>query len=187
MWGDPSWTLREARAAYFAAQGLPADGGYEDRWVVTWFGPIPFAFPNTAGRRRIARVHDLHHLATGYGTDVLGEAEIAAWEIGSGVRDKSALRLELRVLGFALPRAPRRIFQAFVRGRGCRNLVDTPCDDALLARSVGWLRGELGLAREPAAPTSRDRWLFARWAASAVAIVWGPLIPLAALAWWLWG
>ncbi len=25
--------------------------------------------------------NDLHHVATGYGTDVLGEAEIGAWEL----------------------------------------------------------------------------------------------------------
>jgi hypothetical protein len=186
MWGGPDSTLREARAAYLAEQGLPSDGGYADRWVVTWFGPLPFAFPNTAGRRRIAPVHDLHHVATGYATDLRGEAEIAAWEIGSGVRDRTALRLELRVLGFALPREPRRIFRAFVRGRHSRNLMDVPCDDALLARSVADLRRQLGLDREPPVPTREDLWRFASWAARAVAIVWGPLIPLAALAWrWL--
>jgi hypothetical protein len=170
---DPGATLREARATYFAAEGLPPDGGYAKSWVVTWFGPLPFAFPNTAGRKRIAPAHDLHHVATGYATDVLGEAEIGAWEIGTGCRDRTALRLELRVLGFALPRAPRRLFRAFVRGRHCRNLLDRPCDDALLDR-------------ETPPPTAEDRRLFSLWAARAALIVWGPLVPMTALAWWWW-
>ena len=102
MADEASLTLREARARYFAANGLPADGGYRERWVRAPIGPIPFAFPNTAGRRRVTPAHDLHHVLTAYATDIRGEGELAAWEIGAGVRDRSALQLELRVLGFAL-------------------------------------------------------------------------------------
>jgi hypothetical protein len=186
MWGDPSWTLRDARAAYLAEQGLPADGGYAQRWVVARVGSLPFfAFPNSAGRRRIAPVHDLHHVATGYATSLAGEAEIAAWEIGTGCRDRTGLRLGLRALGFALPRCGLRCFRAFVRGRHSRNLLDVPCDDALLARSVADLRHQLGLDAATPAPTREDRWLFIGWAARAAAIVWGPLIPMAAAGWWL--
>ena len=42
------------------------------------FGPVRFAFPNTAGRVRAVRYHDLHHVVTGYATDWTGEAEIGA-------------------------------------------------------------------------------------------------------------
>jgi hypothetical protein len=51
------------------------------------------------------------------------------------VRDRSALQLELRVLGFALVRWPGRTWRAFARGRRCRNLLGAPCD------SSGGLRG----------------------------------------------
>jgi hypothetical protein len=182
---DGALTLREARARYFASNGLPPDGGYAARWVRAPIGPIPFAFPNTAGRRRITPAHDLHHVATGYRTDILGEGEIAAWELGAGVRDRTALALGLRVLGFALARWPARLWRAFVRGRRCRNLLATPCEDhAFLARSVASLRAELGLDRAATPATPEDRLAFARWAALATAIVWGPLLPLAALGWW---
>jgi hypothetical protein len=63
--------------------------------------------------------------------------------------------------------------------------VDARCDDALLARSVGELRSASGLDRQTPAPDSRDRFLFARWATSAVAIVWGTLVPMAAITWWV--
>jgi hypothetical protein len=183
---DSGATLRDARATYLQAEGLPPDGGYADRWVVSWFGPFPFAYPNTAGRKRLAPAHDLHHVATGYATDIAGEAEVGAWELGTGMRDRTGVHLASLVLGFALPRFPGRLFRAFVRGRHSRNLLDRPCDDALLARTVGEIQRELGLDRETPPPTPEDRRLFRFWAARAALIVWGPLVPTAALAWWWW-
>lgn len=177
-------TLREGRAAYFAANGLPPDGGYADAWVRADIGPIPFAFPNTAGRKAIVPAHDLHHVLTGYATDLVGEAEVGAWELGSGMPSRMGRSLALRVLGFVLPWEPRRLFAAFVRGRHTGNLMDRPCDAALLDRSVGEVRVELGLDTRPAAPAAADRRAFAGQCAKAVAIVWGPLVPLAVLAWW---
>jgi hypothetical protein len=188
MASEASLTLRAALEHYFAANGLPADGGYEKRWVVIRVGPVPvFAFPNSAGRRRIVRAHDLHHVLTGYRTDIRGEGEIAAWEIGAGVRDRAALQLELRVLGFALVRWPRALFDAFRRGRRSRNLLDRPVDDALLARSVGEVRRELGIDRAASPTSAADRRAFLRWAALAAAIVWGPLVPIGLLLWWWLG
>jgi hypothetical protein len=183
---DPGTTLRRARDAYFEAEGLPPDGGYGERWVRTRVGPFPFAYPNTEGRRRLAPLHDLHHVATGYATDIAGEAEVGAWELGTGMRDRTGVHLASLVLGFALPRCPRRLYRAFVRGRHSRNLLDRRCDDALLARTVGDVRRELGLDREIPPPTAADRRRFAFWAARAALLVWGPLVPMAALAWWWW-
>ena len=47
-------------------------------------------FPNTPSRKRAVRYHDLHHALTGYATDLTGEFEISAWEIGSGCADHVA-------------------------------------------------------------------------------------------------
>ena len=81
-------TLREALATYFRSNGVPPGGGYDDKWVVIRARSIPIAaFPNTAERVRALRLHDLHHVLTGYDTDLAGEAEIGAWEIASGCRD----------------------------------------------------------------------------------------------------
>ena len=183
---DASLTLREARSRYFAANGLPDDGGYEERWVKTKLGPVPFAYPNTEGRRRIAPAHDLHHVLTGYGTDLTGEGELGAWEIGAGCRDRTGLQLQLRVLGFALAWSPGRMFRAFLRGRRSHHLLDTPCDAALLERSVGSARDAF-LGPELPEPDASDRIAFTRWALLAVAIVWGPLLPLVLLLWWFLG
>jgi hypothetical protein len=73
-----------------------------------------------------------------------GEAELAAWELGTGLRDRSHLRYAIRVFGFMLPRFPRRLRAAFIRGRNCRNLLGG-LDDAILCRTVAEVRTELGL------------------------------------------
>jgi hypothetical protein len=68
--------VRQARAEYFRANGFGDDGGYDAQWVKVKLGAVPLWFPNTDARRRAVRLHDLHHLATGYETSLVGEAEI---------------------------------------------------------------------------------------------------------------
>lgn len=181
---DPARPLREAAAEHLAAEGLPADAGVNERWVKTKIGPIPFAYPNTQGRKKLVAAHDLHHLLAGYPTSLVGEAELGAWELGSGMDDKTGVRLAIRVFGFALPRHPSRLLRAFVRGRHCRNLLDRSIDAALLDRSVGELRRELGLDQPVPEPSAEERRAFRNWAVKAVAIVWGPLVPIALALWW---
>lgn len=143
---DPSLSVREARALYFAENGF-GDGGYDDRFVVLRaFGVPVLAFPNTQQRVRSVRIHDVHHVLTGYATSWRGEAEIGAWELASGCRDHLAawvLNLGAALVGLAI--APRAVLRAFRRGRATRNLYDREWNDALLDPSVGELRQELGL------------------------------------------
>lgn len=177
-------TLRDAAAEHLAAAGLAPDGGVDERWVKMKIGPIPFAFPNTRARKRLVLAHDLHHLLAGYSTNLVGEAEMGAWELGSGMTDRTGVRLAVRILGFALPRYWARLFRAFVRGRRCRNLVGRPLDDATLDRSVAEMRVELGLDQRPGEPTSADRRAFRVWAAKGIAVVWGPILPMGIALWW---
>ena len=185
-----SQTLREGRRVYFADSGLPDDGGYDDRWVVIRVRGVPvFAFPNTQDRRRAVPFHDLHHVVTGYGTDLLGEAEIGAWELASDCSaSRAATFLNLQVFGLMLPFHRERLLRAFVRGRRSRNLYGARHDDALLDRRVGEVRATLGLESPEDAAGAEDRAAFGRWSALAVGLVWGPLLPLGLLlAWWLGG
>ncbi len=162
----PDLTIREARRRYFDANGFPPDGGYADAWVKFKIGPIPIAFPNTEGRRRAVPFHDLHHVATGYDTDLAGEAEIGAWEIASGcTQERAALVLDLLAMWPVLFFAPATVYRAFLRGRRERNLYGSRWDDALLERSVGWLREHLGVDGSTRKPTARDRMAFAGWVA----------------------
>ncbi len=138
--------VREARARYFAENGF-GDGGYDARFVVLRVAGVPaLAFPNTKQRVRSVRIHDVHHVLTGYPTTWRGEGEIAAWELASGCGAHwAAWHLNLWAALIGLFIAPRAIGRAFRRGRASRNLYGREWDDGILDRSVGELRRELGL------------------------------------------
>ncbi len=137
---DDAMTMREARKVYFDANGFGETGGYDDAWVDFSLGPIPMPFPNTPGRVRAVRYHDLHHLLTGYDTDIVGEFEISAWEIAAGCKGfGAAWALNLGGMAGGLFRAPRRVFAAFARGRRQRTTYGEDLD-AVLGMTVGEAR-----------------------------------------------
>jgi hypothetical protein len=178
---DDSILVRDARVAYFEANGFGVDGGYNDEWVKLKMGPIPFRIPNTAGRKVAVRYHDLHHIVTGYETDWVGEFEISAWEIGSGCRDKTfAWLINSQGMGGGLFLCPRRSLRAFVRGRNTRNLYDQDLD-ALLDETVQQLRQRMGTAAEVPNARPLDVLLWFAWS-----VAW--LVPVVALVggglWW---
>ncbi len=178
-------TLGDARGVYFAENGLPDDGGYEDAWVVIRAGGLPvFAFPNGASRREAVPMHDLHHVLTGYGTDWVGEAEIGAWELASDCSSSPAATvLNLLAFGLVLPFHFGRLRRAFARGLQSRNLYGRVHDGQLLARTVGEMRRELEIPE----PTLRTEladaeacWHWRRWVVLGMAVAWGTLLLVAA-------
>jgi hypothetical protein len=155
--------VRDARARYFADNGFD-ETGYTARWVKLKIAGVPIAFPNTASRKRAVPLHDLHHVATGYATTLVGEAEIGAFEIAGGCgRHAAAWLLNAGAFSLGLLLAPRRTYRAFVRGRHARTLYRDGWRDGLLDLSVGELRRELRVDRTPPSPRWRDRAAFAAW------------------------
>lgn len=142
----PNETLREARRRYFEVNRFGANGGYDDPFVEITFGPFKVPIPNTKGRVRAVRFHDLHHILTGYDTDLRGEAEIGAWEIGSGCADHyAAWVLNFGAMSVGALLIPKRTWQAFRRGLKSKNLYRETFDEALLERKVSEMRTSLGL------------------------------------------
>jgi hypothetical protein len=180
-------TLREARALFFARSGLGVDGGYTDRWVRVEAKPFPFYFPNSRSRVRAAKLHDLHHIALEYETDWAGEAEIAAWEIASGCgRYVWAWLLNLGAFAVGLALFPRRLFRAFVRGRRAANLYREGFPEAELGnKTVGWLRGRLGINGDDPIARRSDQIAFAWWCL--IAVLYHAVYAAAGLAilWWI--
>jgi hypothetical protein len=180
---DSRQTLEEARRHYFDTNGFAPDGGYAARWVRVELGPLPFFFPNTGSRRRAVRFHDLHHVLTGYRTDLLGEAQIGAWELASGCADHYwAWYLNLAALGIGMFLNPKALWLAFARGRHTRNLYRRSFDEKLLRSAVGLVRGELGLDSAPPPPTKSDCLVFAVFSVGALAVLFLPALSVAALA-----
>ena len=168
-----SLTLRQARERFFTTSGLPPDGGYSARWVRIEAKPFPFYFPNTASRVRSVRLHDLHHVATGFATDWPGEIEIAAWEIGgSCAGHPAAWILNAGAMAVGVFHSPRRMWRAFVRGRHTRNLYRSSFDQISLDdTTVGVLRKQLGLDSIQPKATAIDRLLFLCWCAVLLLVI----------------
>ena len=177
-------TLREGLRVYLRDNGLPDDGGYHDEWVWFKIGPVPVAFPNSESRKAAVPFHDLHHVLTGYGTSMRGEAEIGAWEIANGCSG-AALRLNLLAMGFASWWAPRSIYRAFLGGRYSKNLYGGHYGDgdALLARPIEAVRDGLGLTRPTPASRPADWLAFTLWLGAAGAMNLAPLFLVAGALW----
>ncbi|HEY8431902.1 MAG TPA: hypothetical protein VIL20_26175 [Sandaracinaceae bacterium] len=144
-------TVREALRRYHAENGFAGDAMTAETIQVRLFGRVA-ELPNPRFQRALLARHDLHHVITGYGTDLRGEAELGAWELAAGPRhwlspppwaepprsSFGALReLASRARWMALGAfvwanngaalmlgvlAPVRTLKAFVRGLGCRSL-----------------------------------------------------------------
>ncbi|HLT37320.1 MAG TPA: hypothetical protein VK034_13600 [Enhygromyxa sp.] len=165
---DPDMSVLAARTRYFTDNEFGDDGGYSSRWVtLARLGPVKLGFPNTAARVRAVSRHDLHHLVTGYDTDFLGEAEVAAWELASDCRDfRAAWVLNLLAMPIGMLRNPARVRRAFARGCSSKNLYGEPFTEQLLQERLGDLRARLGV--DAAANSSltgaqrrRFRWMLA--------------------------
>lgn len=61
-------TLGAARSHYYEVNGFGSDGGDALEWVPLKVWKLTLKIPNTAGRRKAVRIHDLHHVVTGYQT-----------------------------------------------------------------------------------------------------------------------
>jgi hypothetical protein len=66
--------------------------------------------------------HDLHHLVLGYGTDLVGEMEISAFELRTVPRTVVVFLLCVAGVAAGLIWAPRQTIAAWRRAKGWRNL-----------------------------------------------------------------
>ena len=149
MHATDSTVVRDARLKYFKQNGFAQDGGYSDKWVKLKIGPAAVPFPNPPARQRAVWLHDLHHIATGYETSWTGEAEMAAWELGSGCGNYyAAWVLDSMTLGVGLFVAPRRVWNAFQKGRQSTSLYCSNVDERIFNETVGQLRQRLQGAKE---------------------------------------
>lgn len=184
-------TMRAARARLYQRSGIPEDGGLSQAWVDFKLGPVPMPFPNTAARKQAVPLHDLHHVVTGYATDIIGEFEISAWEIGAGCgRSGAAWVLNLMGLTLGALVAPVRTFRAFRRGLGTDTLYTTVASEReVLDEDVEAVRARLRLDR-PLAPRPGAGIPFlgalvggALLIGLTAALLLTPVTPIA----WLWG
>jgi hypothetical protein len=139
-----------ARDAYLLENGFTVEA-YDAKWTDASVLGIRIAVPNTPTHRWAIMRHDLHHGATGYGTDLAGEGEISAWELRRGLRGLGLYVGSLVLTGTlaGLLVAPRRTIRAFRAAGAGRSLFrrEESYDD-LLAFDVAALRAYLGVPAE---------------------------------------
>ena len=168
----PGPTLREGRRRFFSAQGFAADGGYDEPWAEASFGPLPYAIPQSRARADALRVHDLHHVLTGYSADWRSESLISAWELGSGGGGRYPYAWFIALFGLfvGLLTIPRAIWRAYLRGRGSTNLYREADPGARLEQSIDEVQRDLAIRTAPRRATLRDVLAFGRWSVAALAL-----------------
>jgi len=135
--------VKVGRDRYLSQNGLGTDSYSAKRFPVYFFRwaiwlPNPGFLP----------AHDLHHVVTGYGTGLVGEAEISAYELRGGCGSAMIFILCIGAIVFGLFVALKRILRAWQRCRGAHNLYHSRIPyETLLEMSVGDLRQQLGLPR----------------------------------------
>jgi hypothetical protein len=161
----PDMTLGKARKRYFEIAGFGPDGGYDEFWINVKVWRLPVWLPNTKGRVAAVKLHDLHHVLTEYPTTWAGEAEISAWELGSGGLHcyLEGWWLDLMNVAQGLVVNPRGLYRAFMRGRSTKNLFDQRFSEEMLTHLVGEYRHKLHLEGPSPQPSGRDKLSFALW------------------------
>jgi hypothetical protein len=105
-----------------------------------------WTFPNKPARQWAVPLHDLHHVLTGYGTDVMGEAEIGAWELVAGCTSLFLWWINASAVGVGLLLSPARVMRAGLKAVGQRSLYRHGVPYASLLRlTVGQLRAQIGM------------------------------------------
>jgi len=139
-------TVADALARYHEANGFAGDAMTAETLQVSLFGLPAVDMPNPKFQRHLLAKHDLHHVVTGYGTDLRGEAEMGAFELGAGSRHWFVWANNLGALALGVA-CPVRTARAFVRGLYARSLYldDTPYEE-LLAMPLAELRARLRVA-----------------------------------------
>lgn len=147
----------DALAAYLAENGFTTESYDHPTTQGALFG-VKFKVPNPPSHRRAIRLHDLHHVATGFGTDHAGEGELSAWQLRRGLRGTGMYVVAIVVINTLLGAlvAPRRTFHVLSAAGAGGSLFGARIDHAeLLGRTVGELRDLLAIPRQGLATLPR--------------------------------
>lgn len=128
---------------YLKDNGYSADG-YEDRRFKVSVGKFVLNFPNPGK----LPYHDLHHVVSGFGTGLVGEAEVSIYELRGGCPTNLILFLCLGSIAIGLVLSPARVVRAWKTVKGTRTLYASPVPyRELVEMNIADLRSSLDIPR----------------------------------------
>lgn len=137
--------MREARDRFLASIGFRVEDYSAPTYTVKLWR-LPLRFRNTKAHQWATPLHDLHHIVTGYSTDWIGEAEVAAWELRAGCKTLVVYWLDAAGVAIGLFISPARIWRAFLTAKGQRTLYRDPVlSESVWQMTVGEVRARLGI------------------------------------------
>lgn len=145
------WTVESGLEAYLEENGFKKESYDAARTPVT-FWRINFSVPNPPKHRWAIMLHDLHHVATGFGTDSAGEGQLSAWECRKGLRPLGFYVGSIVFSGFLLgllvaPVKTTKAWRSSKSGKSLFVLTDYSYED-LLAMKIQELRGLLEIEKD---------------------------------------
>jgi len=137
--------MLEARDRFLAGNGFRVEDYSAPTYTIKLWR-LRLRFPNTKGHQWATPLHDLHHVLTGYRTDWIGEAELAAWELRAGCKTFVVYWLDAAGVTIGLFIAPARVWRAFLRAKGQRTLYrDRALRESVPVMTVGEVRARWGI------------------------------------------
>jgi hypothetical protein len=135
--------VRNSRDRYLAENSLTLESYTAKNFpIYVWKWAVRIPNPG------LLHFHDLHHVVTGYGTGLTGEAEISAYELRGGCRSVIIFVLCIGALLIGMFVAPKRIWRAWKQAKGTKTLYYTEIPyETLLEMNVADLREQLGIER----------------------------------------
>lgn len=170
---------------FYDRHGFGPELGARPKTVKVYTGCLLVPMPNIEARRKYLKYHDLHHLVTGFGVGRIGEANVSAWELGTGSFLASPLlgAMNLIALSTGLFLRPRQMARSFAWGSSCSNLYGPKARAAVDSGawgSVSDIRGGIATAGSGSPPLWR--WgEFGLYCAAALAIHAAVALPAMAL------
>lgn len=146
-------TVGQALINFYNEHDFGEEGGIDKAVAYAKIGPIRLPIPNTAARKEIIWLHDLHHLLNGYDTSWRGEGQVSAWEVAAGGFGSKLYiwALVLGALSVGMFLYPASCFKAFVRGTNCRPILSLGLSKSnLMLLTISELAAKIGLVNSQA-------------------------------------
>ncbi|NME68218.1 hypothetical protein [Flammeovirga aprica] len=118
-------TLDKLLVDFYRANGIPDDGGIDDKtFDINIFG-IVLTMPNPQFRKDALHIHDIQHILNDCDTSWKGEGFICGWEIATGMWKHVLLGvLSLWAMGYVLLMHPKAVLQGFKQGLNDNGVID---------------------------------------------------------------